>query len=161
MNKAIIRIYYGEGQGKSAAAFGTAVLEAAKGKTVTMISFLKRKSEENESFLKRLEPELKFFRFEKSAVSFCDLSPEEKEEEIMNLRNGFNYSKKVIATGGCDLVVLDEVLELIEKEVISQEAFLEMVSLIPEGMTVICTGKKLRHAIYQVATEVHQVTLEK
>ncbi len=161
MSKGIMRIYYGEGHGKSTAAFGTAALEVARGKTATMISFLREKNEESEELYKRLEPELKFFRFEKSAVSFENLSLEEKEEEIMNLRNGFNYGKKVVATGGCDLVILDEVLELVENEIISEEAFLEMVSFIPDGMVVICTGRKLRDSIREAADEVYQVTLEK
>ena len=161
MSKGIMRVYYGEGHGKSTAAFGTAVREIAQGKTATIISFLRKKSEESEELFKKFEPELKFFRFEKSAESFEDLSREEKEEEAMNLRNGFNYSKKVVSTGGCDVVVLDEVLELVENEIVSEEAFLELVSLIPDGMVVICTGRKLRDSIRNIADEVYQVTLEK
>lgn len=161
MSKGIMRVYYGEGHGKSTAALGTAVREMAKGKTATVISFLRKKSEESEELFKRLEPELKFFRFEKSTESFHDLSQEEKDEEVMNLRNGFNYSKKVVSTGACDLVILDEVLDLVETEIISEETFLELVSLIPEGMVVICTGKNLKDSIRTMADEVYQVTLEK
>lgn len=161
MSRGILRIYYGDGHGKSAAAFGTAVLEASRKKTVVIISFLREKSEESEELYKRLEPELKFFRFEKSEESFEDLSVWEKSEEIMNLRNGFNYSKKVVATGGCDIVILDEVLELVENEIVSEKSFLEMVSSIPDGMIVICTGRKLGDSIRDSADEVYQLALEK
>ena len=161
MSKGIMRVYYGEGYGKSTAAFGTAIREIAQGRTATMISFLRKKYEKREELYKRFEPELKFFRFEKSAECFEALSEEEKEEEAMNLRNGFNYSKKVIATGGCDLVVLDEVLDLVENGVVSEEALLGLISFIPDDMVVICTGKVLREGVRNVADEVYQITLEK
>ena len=41
MSKGIVRIYYGEGHGKSTAALGTAIREASHGKNATVISFLK------------------------------------------------------------------------------------------------------------------------
>lgn len=161
MSKGIMRVYYGEGHGKSTAALGTAIREASHGKTATVISFLKEKSEDSEELLKRLEPELKLFRFEKSEVSFEDLSEEEKQREIMNLVSGFNYSKKVITTGGCDLVVLDEVLGLVDQQIISEEDVLELAAVIPEDMVVICTGRKVPDSIKECADELYQVTLEK
>ena len=161
MSKGIVRIYYGEGHGKSTAALGTALREASHGKTATVISFLREKSEDSEDIFKRLEPELKFFRFEKSDVSFEELTEEEKQKEVMNLVSGFQYSKKVIATGGCDLVVLDEVLELVSRDIISEEDFLEMVAAIPEDMVVICTGRRVPDSIKECADELYQVTLEK
>ena len=161
MSKGIMRVYYGEGHGKSTAALGTAIREASHGKTATVISFLKEKNEASEEILKKLEPELKFFRFEKSEVSFEELSEEEKQRETMNLVSGFNYSKKVITTGGCDLVVLDEVLGLVNQNIISVEDLLELAAAIPEDMVVICTGRKVPDAIKECADELYQVTLEK
>ena len=161
MSKGILRIYYGDGYGKSTAALGTAINEAGKGKSVMIISFLREKDLNKTEMLTRLEPEVKFFRFEKSDCSFEALSKSEKEEEIMNLKNGFNYSKKVITTGGCDLVVLDEILELLEKGIISEEIFFELANAIPEDMTVICTGKTIKDNIRACADEVYQISLEK
>ena len=160
MSKGIVRIYYGEGHGKSTAALGTAIREASHGKSATVISFLKEK-EDSEELLKRLEPELKFFRFEKSNSSFDELTEEEKEKEIMNLKMGYNYSKKVIATGGCDIVVLDEVLGLLSQNIISEEDFLELAAVVPEDMVVICTGRQVPDRIKECADELYQVTLEK
>ena len=161
MSKGIVRVYYGEGHGKSTAALGTAVREASHGKNAAVISFLKEKNEDSEELLKKLEPELKFFRFEKSDSSFDELTGEEKEKEIMNLRMGYNYSKKVITTGGCDLVVLDEVLGLVEQAIITEAELLEMLETVPEDMVVICTGKHVPDRIKECADELYQVTLEK
>ena len=159
MSKGIVRIYYGEGHGKSTAALGTAIREASHGKSATVISFLKEKSEDSEELLKKLEPELKFFRFEKSESSFDELTEEEKE--IMNLKMGYNYSKKVITTGGCDLVVLDEVLGLLSQNIISEDEFLELAAAVPEDMVVICTGRQVPERVKECADELYQVTLEK
>lgn len=161
MSKGIVRIYYGEGHGKSTAALGTAVREAAKGKTATVISFLREKNEDSEGVLKRLEPDLKFFRFEKANGSFDTLSDEEKEKEIMNLKSGYNYGKKVITTGACDLVVLDEVLELIEQNIVSEKEFLELAAAVPDDMVVICTGRNVPECIKECADELYQIILEK
>lgn len=161
MAKGNVRIYYGEGHGKSTAALGTAVLEACRGKSVAIVSFLKGRNDGSKEFLKRLEPELKCFSFEKTSVSFDQLTAEEKEEEIMNLRNGFNYGKKVITTGGCDLVVLDEVLGMLENQIISEEEFLDLMAAVPEDMVVICTGIHVPERVKECADELYQVTLEK
>lgn len=161
MSKGIVRIYYGEGHGKSTAALGTAIREVSHGKTATVISFLKEKNADSEELLKKLEPELKFFRFEKTESSFDELSTSEKEEEIMNLKNGYNYSKKVISTGGCDLVVLDEVLGLLEKQIVTEEEFLNLMAAVPEDMVVICTGRTVADSVRECADELYQITLEK
>lgn len=161
VSKGIIRIYYGKGHGKSTAAIGTALREAANGKAAAVISFLREKNEDSEILLKKLEPELKFFRFEKTASSFDELSKAEKEKEIMNLKSGYNYSKKVITTGGCDVVVLDEVLELVRQKIITEDEFLELAAAVPDDMVVICTGKQVSDRIRECADELYQIVSEK
>ena len=108
-----IQVYYGEGRGKTTAALGTAIREASLGKSVIFIQFLKGKNWTNIQFMERLEPEIRFFRFEKADEFYEHLSDEEKREESQNIINGFHYAKKVLTTGECDVVVLDEVLGLV------------------------------------------------
>ena len=56
----------------------------------------------------RLEPEIKVFCFEKSEKDYQSLSPEEQQEEVMNIKNGLNFARKVLTTDGCDILILDE-----------------------------------------------------
>ncbi|MBR5637461.1 MAG: cob(I)yrinic acid a,c-diamide adenosyltransferase, partial [Pseudobutyrivibrio sp.] len=56
MEKGIVQVYYGTGQGKSAAALGQAIRYASQGRTTTIIQFLK--SETNTEYLSKLEPEI-------------------------------------------------------------------------------------------------------
>ena len=87
MDKGSVHIFCGEGKGKTTAAIGQGIRAASQGKSVIVIQFLKGRMVEEISFLKRLEPEIKLFRFEKSDESFDSLSAEEKEEETQNIRN--------------------------------------------------------------------------
>ena len=106
MEKGTIQVYYGNGQGKSAAALGNAIRFASQGKKCIIIEFLK--SETNTDYFEKLEPEIKLFRFERSKDGFENLTEEQKEEEKINILNGLNYAKKVLGTGECDLLILDE-----------------------------------------------------
>jgi cob(I)alamin adenosyltransferase len=127
---------------------------------VIIIQFLKRKNEIELAFLTRLEPEIKIFRFEKSEESFDDLSESEKQEEIRNLRNGFNYGKKVVSTGACDLLILDELLGIVDQNVISDEEIRELFAGKPEEMSLICTGRVINDTLRQCADEVYHVVPE-
>ena len=52
-----------------------------------MVQFLKKKHSDTLDFLKKLEPELQIFRFEKAACGYSDLSPKEKQEQMLNIKN--------------------------------------------------------------------------
>lgn len=161
MNEGVVQIYYGEGRGKSTAAIGNAIQAVTEGKEAIIIQFLKGKCESKQEFYKRLEPEIKYFNFAKAEIPFDELDEEKKMEETMNLKNGFNYGKKVIATGACDLIVLDEILGLVDQKVISLNEIKEMLASRPEDMTIICTGRVLDEEIRELADEIYNIAPEK
>ena len=92
MNKGFVQVYCGGGKGKTTAALGQGIRAASQGKSVIIIQFLKRKNEEEIDFIRRLEPEIKLFRFEKNEVCFDELDDDSKNEEIMNIKNGMNFA---------------------------------------------------------------------
>lgn len=153
----MIQVYTGDGHGKSPAALGTAVRYASEGKTVVVIQFLKGKNFENHEFWTRLEPEVKLFSFEKSEKNFCDLSEAEKEEAIVNIRNGLNYAKKVLSTDQCDLLILDEVLGLVDYGIISTEELKDIISSGSSDIDIIMTGIESQTEILQLADEVSKI----
>lgn len=156
MEKGRVYIYTGDGRGKSPAALGRALQAAAEGREVVIIQFLKGKGLSDSSFLKRLEPEIKLFHFEKSDENYAELSEEKKKEETRNIRNGINFARKVLTTGGCDLLILDEVLGLIEKDIISAEDLKALLEC--RGETdMIMTGISLKDDICVLADEVSKI----
>ena len=116
MKENLIQVICGPGKGKTASALGRGISALIHGKNVIMVQFLKGSMDsDNMEVLKRLEPEFKLFRFEKSPVVFDQLSEEEKEEARINIRNGLNFSKKVLVTGECDILILDEGILTLEE----------------------------------------------
>ena len=156
MADGLVYIYGGDGRGKSPAAIGRAVQAAVKGENVVIIQFLKGKGLEDSDFLRRMEPEIKLFRFEKSGENFEQLPEDRKRDEISNIRNGMNFAKKVLATGECDLLILDEVLGLIEKEIITVDDLKNMLAC-REDTSVILTGIILNDEICSLADEVSRI----
>lgn len=157
MEKGIIHIYAGDGRGKTPAAIGKAVQAAASGLRVVLIQFLKGKGLQENAFVKKLEPEIKLFHFEKSDENFEELSEERKAEEIINIRNGMNFAKKVLCTGEADVLVLDEVLGLVEKKIISVEDLKNVLQCKSEETTIIMTGISLTDEICCLADEVSRI----
>lgn len=157
MEKGTVQIYTGDGHGKSPAALGRAVQSAVNGGNVVIIQFLKGKGLGESDFLKRLEPDIKLFRFEKSDTNFEQLPEEKKKEEIRNIKNGMNYAKKVLSTGQCDLLILDEVLGLIEKEIITVEDLKNVLDCRQESTDIILTGVYLCDEVCVLADEVSKI----
>ncbi len=156
MGCGLIHIYTGDGRGKSPAAIGRAVQAVVEGKSVVIIQFLKGKGLGECEFIRRMEPEIKVFYFEKSDDNYDELSEEKKKEESANIKNGINFAKKVLTTGECDLLILDEVLGLVEKDIISVE---ELKALLEcrEDTSVILTGVSLNDDICVLADEVSKI----
>jgi cob(I)alamin adenosyltransferase len=156
MAKGLVYIYAGDGRGKSPAALGRALQAAMEGKNVVIIQFLKGNGSMNSDFLRRMEPEIKLFTFEKSVENYEELPDEKKQEEIVNIKNGMNFAKKVLATRECDLLILDEMLRLTEKEIVSVADLKAMLEC-REETDVILTGVELRDDICILADEVSKI----
>ena len=138
--------------GKTAMALGRALQALTEQKTVIVIQFLKGSEKiGNLEGLKRMEPELKVFRFEKSDRYFA-----EKKDEQINIRNGLNYAKKVLTTEECDLLVLDEALGLVDQTLVTEEE-LEGLLKCRDQVQVIVTGKVLPEGIRRIADKVEEV----
>lgn len=157
MKQGLVYIYSGDGHGKSPAALGRAVMTASSGKSVVIIQFLKGKGLADSELLGRLEPEIKIFSFAKMDKGFDELSREEKEDEIINIKNGMQFAKKVLVTGGCDLLILDEVLGLINHGIMTVDALGQLLALRDENMDVILTGNYLSDEACRLADEVSKI----
>jgi len=141
MKNGTVQVICGSGKGKTSMALGLAISALAEQKRVIMIQFLKGSLEpERMDVLMRLEPDLKVFRFEKSPAFFEHLSEEEKKEEERNIHNGLNFAKKVMATGECDVLILDEILGIVDCGIMTAEDLVQNLKSREKEMSVILTG---------------------
>ena len=157
MESGIIQAFYGTGKGKTSAAVGQALRELQHGQRITMIQFLKGKVADEFQVLDRLEPDVQIFRFDKSDVSYCDLSESEKEEEKANILNGFNFSKKVLETGESDVIILDELLGLIDLGILTEDDVEDLLRIQGDYPKLIITGTKLPEQIRAYVDEVSEI----
>lgn len=161
MNKKIVQIYYGQGKGNTTAAVGQCIRAASLGHRVIIIQFLKGKDAEEFSFLKRLEPDIKLFRFEKEQDFYLDLTQEQQQEEKRNILNGFHFARKVLDTGECDVLVLDEVLGLVEVGIISVEDIIELIQLKDNYYKLVMTGHNLPEELVDYVDLISRIDQEK
>jgi cob(I)alamin adenosyltransferase len=159
MEKGTIQVYYGNGQGKSAAALGNAINAAATGQSCIIIQFLK--SEISSEYFEKLEPGIRLFRFERAKEGFENLTEEQKQDEKMNILNGLNYAKKVLGTGECDLLVLDEILGVVDEGIISEDDLLEALEGRAINTSVIMTGQNMLPGLFEIADSVLNLKPEK
>lgn len=158
MDKGIVQVICGDGCGKTATALGKGIIALTSHKKVIMIQFLKGSLEADASeWLKGLEPDMKVFRFEKLGDYFEKLSDTQKKEEQINIFNGLNFAKKVLTTGECDLLILDEVLGILDQNIISMEDLKTLLSLREENVSLILTGKVLPQKLVQYVDSIVRI----
>lgn len=161
MGKGKLQVYCGSGRGKTTAAIGQAIREASRGKSVFIVQFLKGRQPEEISFVQRLEPEIKLFRFQRREAGFAELTEKEQQEEIMNMKNGLDFARKVLATGECDVLILDEILGLVEYGIATAEEIRTLLKERHEDQDMIFTGVTICPEIMEWADCVYQVSVLK
>ena len=95
-------------------------------------------------FFKRLEPEIKLFRFQKFPENYENLTEREKEDEIQNIKNGLNFAKKVLVTEECDVLILDEILGLTDKGIVRFEELHSLIDAVGDD-TIFCPVATTHH----------------
>ena len=159
MDKGIIQIYYGEGQGKTSAALGNAIRKASNGPSAYVVQFMK--GQLDTEYLTRLEPEVKVFRFERCSEGFDALDEAEKQEQKQNIQNGLNFAKKALVTGQCDMLVLDEVLGLVKEGMATEDQILEVLQAKSLYTDVILTGRDSLPRVFDMADNILNIVPEK
>ncbi|MBR2729080.1 MAG: cob(I)yrinic acid a,c-diamide adenosyltransferase [Lachnospiraceae bacterium] len=157
MEQGKITVFSGDGRGKTAAALGLALDAAADGKTAVITQFLKGRGLAESIFCKRMEPDIKIFRFEKSEVDFESRTADQQQDDVSSIRNSLGFARKVLATGECDILILDEVLGVIDNKIISVDELRELVS--HRGSTqVVFTGRVLSGELCTFVDEISQIS---
>ena len=157
MARGRVRIFVGTGHGKTPAALGLALMRASRGGHAVIIQFFRGRGLPDSEFNKKLEPEIKLFRFEKSDIPWAEMSEEERSREAANIRNGLNYARKVLDTGESDLLGMDDVLGLIDNGIITFEEMGELLEH-REETDVVLTGTRMDDGLCRFADEIQEIT---
>ena len=159
--KGLTQIYCGPGKGKTSVAIGQAIRAIGHGKRAIVIQFLKGRERRELDFLEELDNmDIKIFRFERMDRCYEDLSVEEKKEERLNILNGLNFARKVIATQECDFLLLDEILRLLDNGITTEETIGEILKLKDESMHIVMTGQELPEGLRKYVDRVTTLSTE-
>ena len=156
-----VQEYCGDGRGKSNAAIGLCIKYASMGKDVIVVQFLKGSNIDELECLKRLEPEIRLFRFESNAEAYSELTKEEQLTEDSNIRNGLNYVKKVLVTGECDLLVVDEILGLVDNHIIELNDVIRLIEAKDDDMELVLTGRNMPLGLTSYVSDVFEISTVK
>ena len=74
------------------------------------------------------------------------------------MQNGLSYARKVMVTGECDLLILDEILDLSRNGIITEEDLIPLIDAVPDGMELIMTGTERCEKLWPHVDKVTEVT---
>lgn len=139
LSQGLVQVYTGNSKGKSTAAFGLTVRAVGHGFKVFIIQFMKGRGGygELETF-RRLEPECQIESYGTPGwVKKGEAKPQDIEEAVL----GFSRAEEIILSGEWDIVVLDEIINAIWFELLSEEKVQELLNKKPAHVEVILTGR--------------------
>lgn len=155
----LVQIYYGDGKGKTTAAFGLAFRCAGWGRKVVIAQFLKSGAGGEVKAAERF-PELTVLRTKDIHKFTFQMNDEEKAATAVNCQELFRQATALAAEQQARLLVLDEAID-------ATYGFLPMDELCawldsrPEGLEVVITGHSIPQELADRADYISHVVKEK
>ncbi|CFX97861.1 Adenosylcobalamin biosynthesis, ATP:cob(I)alamin adenosyltransferase CobA/CobO/ButR [Syntrophomonas zehnderi OL-4] len=168
----MIQIYTGDGKGKTTAAFGLAMRAAGHGFKVRVIQFLKGSTYSGElAAADRLGIEVYQFgrtcphaaviktgfmncqRCGQCWVGLHEISDLDRHKTQM----AWDLARDTVRAGQCDLLILDEILNAVKKDLVSLSDLSTWLSGIPPRPEVVLTGRNAPPELIEIADLVSEV----
>ncbi|MDR1241431.1 MAG: cob(I)yrinic acid a,c-diamide adenosyltransferase [Deltaproteobacteria bacterium] len=150
-----IHIYMGKGKGKTTAALGLALRAAGHGLKVYMAQFLKSALTGEMLAAEKLAPYFTIFRFSGEHDFFTRLSAPERQEVRAEARSAFDFARRAMSEGACDILILDEILVALQHQLLDLSELTALLDQKPLPLELILTG---RHAPAELVARADLVT---
>jgi len=159
LSKGLIQIYTGDGKGKTTAALGLAIRAVGHGLRVYIIQFMKGRSGYGEiEGLMRLQPECQLEHF--GAEGWVHKG-ENIEEHIQEVRKAFMRAQELIISTEWDIVILDEIVNAIWFELITEGEVMELLNKKPPNVELVLTGRNASQGLIARADLVTEMVSRK
>jgi cob(I)alamin adenosyltransferase len=135
--KGCIQVYTGDGKGKTTAAIGLSVRAAGAGLKVYIAQFIKMGDYSEIKALKRFSDLITVEQF--GLGRFIKGKP--SQEDIEAARLGIEKIKSLMVSPEYDVVILEEANVAVKCGLISANEILDLISLKPENMELVITGR--------------------
>ncbi|MFC1508855.1 cob(I)yrinic acid a,c-diamide adenosyltransferase [Candidatus Omnitrophota bacterium] len=137
--KGRIQVYTGDGKGKTTAALGLALRAAGAGLKVFIAQFAKGREYSELKALERFSDIVTVKQYGRQGF-IVDGQPGEKD--IACARDGLSETKRIIQSGSCSLVILDEASIAVYFGLFSAHDLLDVIDAKPEHVELVITGRK-------------------
>ena len=155
--KGLVHIYTGNGKGKTTSSLGLAMRALGHGANVTVIQFMKGWKEYGELITASKLEGLEMVQTGRADYVYRG---NEQPEDYDEAERGMETALRVMSSGKCDMLILDEINVAIDYGLVALESIIELVKNKPSGMELILTGRDAHKDLIELAdlvTEMHEV----
>lgn len=156
----LVQIYYGDGKGKTTAAFGLAFRCAGWGRRVIIAQFLKSRACGEVMAAERF-PELTVLRTKEIHKFTFQMNEEEKAATALNCRDLFRQAAALAVEENARLLVMDEAIDAVRGGFLPVDELCAFLDSRPEGLEVVLTGHSLPQELADRADYISHVQKEK
>jgi cob(I)alamin adenosyltransferase len=153
--KGYVQIYTGNGKGKTTAATGLAVRAAGAGLKVFIGQFIKMGDySEIKALKERFSDLITIEQFGAGGFIWEKASP----EQIQSALKGFHRIKEVMASGEFQVIICEEASVAVSLGLLTVDHLLELISLKPENIEMVFTGRDADLKLIEAADLVTEMT---
>jgi cob(I)alamin adenosyltransferase len=156
LEKGYIQVYTGDGKGKTTAALGLTLRAVGYGLKVFIAQFIKGMKYSEIHALEQFKDNVEIRQF----GSGCFISTLPVQEDIEMAGEGLSVIKTILTSAKYDVVILDEINVALHFNLLKIDDVLELISLKPENVEIILTGRRVAPQIMEIAdlvTEMREI----
>ena len=159
MNKGIVRLYTGNGKGKTTMALGLALRVFGEGRRVFVGQFIKDDPKGDIMALRKAIPGIVTAQF--GCGTGCIAGREPDKTDLDCAKKGIERAKQVLKSANFGLVVLDEITIPMYFGLITVKEIEELISLKSPGTELVFTGRYASEELKKLCDMVTVVESEK
>jgi len=156
----MMHVYYGNGKGKTTAALGLALRAAGHGRKVVIVQFLKNSPTGEEASFK-LYPGITLLRGKAGKAFSFAMNEDEKRETRLIHNSNLESASSLVYGGACDMLILDEGMDAVRKELVDEALVRRLVFERPENVELVVTGHKPVQWLLDAADYVTEMVKQK
>jgi cob(I)alamin adenosyltransferase len=153
----LIHIYTGDGKGKTTAALGLGLRAYGRGFRVRLVQFLKGRDTGELEVLQRLTPQFVVRRNQELTKFVKDLDAGELARAHAVTRRLWEEAVAVAQAGGCDLLILDEVMAALRAGCLGLPLLVTFLTRKPPALEVVLTGRDVLPELVELADYVSEI----
>ena len=136
----MIHLYCGDGKGKTTCAMGLALRAAGRGWPVAVAQFLKGADSGERAALAHV-PGVTLLPVPETLPFLFQMTPAQRQAEAGRSAALLEEGARLLRTGRCRMLVLDEVCAALTCGLLEERAVLDLLDCRPEGGEVVLTGR--------------------